>query len=100
MPKAPAAFDPAKKIAQICEKYKVWLHVDAAWGGVALFSHSHRELIEGIELADSVGFDAHKTMGTPLITSFFLTKHPGILNNTNRGGGAEYLFHEYDNFSE
>ncbi len=31
------------------------------------------------------------------MTSFFLTKHAGILKNTNRGGGAEYLFHEYDN---
>ena len=48
-------------------------------------------------MADSVAFDAHKTMGTPLITSFFLTKHAGILRNTNRGGGSEYLFHEYDN---
>jgi glutamate/tyrosine decarboxylase-like PLP-dependent enzyme len=36
-------------------------------------------------------------MGTPLMTSFFLTKHPGILKNANRGGGSEYLFHEYDN---
>jgi glutamate/tyrosine decarboxylase-like PLP-dependent enzyme len=91
------AFDPVKKIAKICEAYKIWLHVDAAWGGGALFSKTQKHLFRGIELADSVTFDAHKTMGTPLITSFFLTKHPGILKNTNRGGGAEYLFHEYDN---
>lgn len=91
------AFDPLIKIAKICEAYKIWLHVDAAWGGGALFSNSHKHLLKGIQLADSVTFDAHKTMGTPLITSFFLTKHPGILKNTNRGGGAEYLFHEYDN---
>lgn len=91
------AFDPLPKIARICEIYKVWLHVDAAWGGGALFSNSCRHLLKGIQLGDSVTFDAHKTLGTPLITSFFLTKHPGILKNTNRGGGAEYLFHEYDN---
>lgn len=91
------AFDPLVKIAKICEKYKIWCHVDAAWGGGALFSRSHKHLLKGIQLADSVTFDAHKTMGTPLITSFFLTKHPGILKTTNRGGGAEYLFHEYDN---
>lgn len=91
------AFDPLVKIAKICEKYKVWFHVDAAWGGGALFSKKYRHLIKGIELADSVAFDAHKTMGTALITSFFLTKHSGILKNTNRGGGSEYLFHEYDN---
>lgn len=91
------AFDPVIKIARICEAYKVWLHVDAAWGGGALFSTSHKHLLKGIQLADSVAFDAHKTMGAPLITSFFLTKHAGILRNTNRGGGSEYLFHEYDN---
>lgn len=91
------AFDPLIKIAKICETYKIWLHVDAAWGGGALFSKSHRHLFKGIQLADSVTFDAHKTMGTPMITSFFLTKHSGILKSTNRGGGAEYLFHEYDN---
>jgi glutamate/tyrosine decarboxylase-like PLP-dependent enzyme len=91
------AFDPLPKIAKICEAYKIWLHVDAAWGGGALFSKTQRHLLKGIEHADSVTFDAHKTMGTPLITSFFLTKHSGILKNTNRGGGAEYLFHEYDN---
>jgi len=91
------AFDPLVKISKICEKFKIWLHVDAAWGGGALFTKSQRHLLKGIQLADSVTFDAHKTMGTPMVTSFFLTKHPGILKNTNRGGGAEYLFHEYDN---
>jgi glutamate/tyrosine decarboxylase-like PLP-dependent enzyme len=91
------AFDPLIKIAKICETYKIWLHVDAAWGGGALFSKTHKHLLDGIQLADSVSFDAHKTMGTSLMTSFFLTKHSGILKTTNRGGGAEYLFHEYDN---
>ncbi len=91
------AFDPVEKIHKICEDYKIWLHVDAAWGGGALFTKKYRHLMQGIQLADSVAFDAHKTMGAPLITSFFLTKHSGILKNTNRGGGSEYLFHEYEN---
>lgn len=91
------AFDPLPEIAKICENHKVWLHVDAAWGGGALFTRSHKYLTKGLEQADSVTFDAHKTLGAPLITSFFLTKHSGILRDTNRGGGSEYLFHEYDN---
>ena len=91
------AFDSLTEIARICESYQVWLHVDAAWGGGALFSKSHKHLTKGIEFADSITFDAHKTLGAPLVTSFFLTKHTGILKNTNRGGGSEYLFHEYDN---
>ena len=91
------AFDSLPEIARVCEKYKIWFHVDAAWGGGALFSKSAKHLFKGIEFADSVTLDAHKTLGTPMVTSFFLTKHAGILKNTNRGGGAEYLFHEYDN---
>jgi glutamate/tyrosine decarboxylase-like PLP-dependent enzyme len=91
------AFDPVEKIAAICEHFKVWLHVDAAWGGAAVFSKTARHLTRGLELCDSVTFDAHKTMGAPLITSFFLTKHTGIMRQTNRGGGSEYLFHEFDN---
>lgn len=91
------SFDPLEKISSICENNKIWLHVDAAWGGGALFSKSARHLMKGIERADSVTFDAHKTLGTPMITSFFLTRKAGILKNTNRGGGSEYLFHEYDN---
>lgn len=91
------SFDPLEKIAAICDHFKVWLHVDAAWGGAAFFSQTARHLTRGIELADSVTFDAHKTMGAPLITSFFLTRHIGILRGANRGGGAEYLFHEFDN---
>jgi glutamate/tyrosine decarboxylase-like PLP-dependent enzyme len=91
------AFDPLLPIARICEAHKIWFHVDAAWGGGAIFSESFKDRLQGISLADSLTFDAHKTLGTNLITSFFLTKHPGILKTTNRGGGAEYLFHEYDN---
>ena len=91
------AFDPLEKIAAICEHFKVWLHVDAAWGGAAVFSKTAHHLTRGLSLADSLTFDAHKTMGAPLITSFFLTRHDGILRSTNRGGGAEYLFHEFEN---
>lgn len=43
------AFDPINKIADICERYGLWLHVDAAWGGGALISNKHRNLLKGIE---------------------------------------------------
>ncbi len=91
------AFDPLSKIAKICTKYKIWFHVDAAWGGGALFAESIRDILKGIEKADSVTFDAHKVLGVPLVTSFFLTPHTGILRETNRGGGSEYLFHDFEN---
>lgn len=43
------AFDPLNAVADICEKYDLWLHVDAAWGGGALVSKKHRHLLKGIE---------------------------------------------------
>ena len=90
------AFDPLTKIAKIAEKYKIWLHVDAAWGGAVIFTKNYTHMAQGLEHADSITFDAHKTLGAPLITSFFLTKRAGILRATTRGGGAEYLFHDQE----
>lgn len=43
------AFDPLAQIADTCEKYGLWLHVDAAWGGGALVSKRHRGLLNGVE---------------------------------------------------
>lgn len=43
------AFDPLEQIADLCEKYQLWFHVDAAWGGGALMSKKYRMLLKGIE---------------------------------------------------
>lgn len=43
------AFDPIYEIADVCEKYNMWLHVDAAWGGGVLMSPKYRQLLRGIE---------------------------------------------------
>ncbi len=87
------AFDPFEKLAQICTDENLWLHVDAAWGGPALFSKQLRPLTVGIEKADSVTFDAHKLFGANLTCSFFLTRHPGLLLRANDVSGGDYLFH-------
>lgn len=43
------AFDDLNRIADICEKYNMWFHTDAAWGGGALVSYKYRHLLNGIE---------------------------------------------------
>lgn len=43
------AFDPIDTIADLCVKYKMWLHVDAAWGGGVLLSRKYRGLLNGIK---------------------------------------------------
>jgi glutamate decarboxylase/sulfinoalanine decarboxylase len=88
------AFDPLPPIAQIAQEWGLWLHVDGAWGGSVLFSERHRLLLEGLELADSFCWDAHKMLWTGLISSFFHCKHPQSLRQSNDGGGSEYIFHE------
>ncbi|CRL04754.1 CLUMA_CG017814, isoform A [Clunio marinus] len=64
----------------------------ASWGGGLLFSHKHRHpRLTGIELADSVTWNAHKLMGSTLQCATFHTKHDGILKDCDKVS-AEYLF--------
>uniref|UniRef100_A0A8D0U8F3 Glutamate decarboxylase 1 n=1 Tax=Sus scrofa TaxID=9823 RepID=A0A8D0U8F3_PIG len=85
------AFDPIQEIADICEKYNLWLHVDAAWGGGLLMSRKHRHKLSGIERADSVTWNPHKMMGVLLQCSAILVKEKGILQGCNQMC-AGYLF--------
>ena len=59
------AFDPLAELADVCQRHGVWLHVDAAHGGCACLSPRHRHLVEGLERADSVVWDAHKMLFVP-----------------------------------
>jgi len=64
------AFDPLADIADVCQKHKVWLHVDAAHGGAALLSAQHRHLVAGLDRADSIVWDAHKMLFMPALCAF------------------------------
>ena len=64
-------------ISEICRKHQLWLHVDGAYGGVAIFSDQHRDLVRGIERADSITVDPHKWMAMPFAAGVILTSHPG-----------------------
>lgn len=52
--------DPLHRIANICEQYQLWLHVDGAYGASVLLSREYRHLLDGISRADSITWDAHK----------------------------------------
>src|SRR5204862_78984 len=58
------AVDPLSEIGPICQKYGVWLHVDAAYAGVSAVVPELRELQAGVEWADSYTTDAHKWLLT------------------------------------
>jgi len=70
------AFDRLPELADVCERYGVWLHVDAAHGGAAAFSPRFRHLVAGLERADSFLCDAHKMMFTPALCAFVFHRHP------------------------
>ena len=54
------AIDPLNAIADICDQYDMWFHVDGAIGGSLLLSDNCRKLLSGVERADSLSWDAHK----------------------------------------
>ena len=68
------SFDRLEEIAQVCQQYSVWLHVDAAHGGGVLMSERHRHRLSGIEHADSVVWDAHKMLFMPALSAFLFYK--------------------------
>jgi glutamate/tyrosine decarboxylase-like PLP-dependent enzyme len=78
---ATGAIDPLREVAGISAKHGLWLHVDAAWGGTAALSPRQRALLEGIDRADSVTWDAHKWLSVATGAGMFFCKHPGVLTS-------------------
>jgi aromatic-L-amino-acid decarboxylase len=76
------AVDPLSSIAKLCRKHKIWLHVDAAFGGTALVLPEYRWMTEGMELADSFVFNPHKWMFTNFDCSAYFVKDPAQLVRT------------------
>lgn len=76
------AMDPLKKIAQITEKHKIWLHVDAAYAGSAFLLPEYQDLINGLEHADSFVFNPNKWLFTNFDCTVYFVKDKDALVNT------------------
>src|SRR6476646_6575342 len=76
------AIDDLIKVAEICKRHQLWLHVDGAYGAAAIFSDRHRDLVRGLELADSITIDPHKWLAMPFAAGVVLTSHPELLKVT------------------
>ena len=74
--------DPLTELAAVAAREKLWLHVDAAWGGAAALVPELKPLLNGIEQADSITFDAHKWLSVPMGAGMYLTRHKDILKRT------------------
>ena len=85
------AFDPIHEIADITEKYGIWLHVDGAYCGSVIFSDKYKHLVSGVERSDSFSYNAHKMLGTPLTCSIILVKDKKHLYESF-SNDADYLY--------
>jgi|TARA_B110000971_G_scaffold218878_1_gene258637 sulfinoalanine decarboxylase len=85
------AFDPLDSIADITEKYNIWLHVDGAYCGSVIFSEKYKHLVKGVERSNSFSYNAHKMLGTPLTCSIILVNDKKYLHDSF-SNDADYLY--------
>jgi aromatic-L-amino-acid/L-tryptophan decarboxylase len=84
------SIDPVEAIAEITEKYKLWLHVDSAYAGVTAMIPEMKWITRGWDRADSLVINPHKWMFTPMDLSVYFTRKPDILKRAF-SLSAEYL---------
>ncbi|MEU4105360.1 aspartate aminotransferase family protein [Streptomyces tanashiensis] len=83
------SIDPLPEIAALAEEYGAWMHVDAAYGCGLLASPTRRRRLDGIERADSVTVDFHKSFFQPVSSSAILVRAGATLRHATYH--ADYL---------
>ena len=101
------AIDDLQALADICAQEDLWFHVDGAFGALTSLSPELRNIVEGIERADSLAFDLHKWMYMPFEIGCALVREeeahrhafsrtPDYLEHTDRGvAGGQRWFSDY-----
>ncbi len=78
---ATGAIDPLAAIADVCQREKLWFHIDGAYGALATLAPELFPLFAGIERADSIAFDPHKWLYTPHSGGFVVVRDLQLLAN-------------------
>lgn len=82
--------DDLAGVAEVARRRNLWFHVDAAYGGAALFAPSVRRRFDGIEHADSMVVDPHKWLYAPFDCAALLYRDPSVARGVH-AQHAEYL---------
>lgn len=75
------AVDPPEALADFCAAERLWLHVDAVYGGFAVVTERGRRLLRGIEHADWISLDAHKWLFQPYEAGCLMVKDASTLED-------------------
>jgi glutamate/tyrosine decarboxylase-like PLP-dependent enzyme len=78
------AIDPLTELAALCREQNLWLHVDGAYGAAAVICERGRELLAGLDLADSLSLDPHKWLFQPFEIGCVLVRDRNHLRDTFR----------------
>jgi glutamate/tyrosine decarboxylase-like PLP-dependent enzyme len=73
------AVDPLAAVAELCERHGAWFHVDGAYGGLFMLCEEGRRVLAGIERADTVALDPHKTLFLPYGTGAVVARDGRML---------------------
>jgi aromatic-L-amino-acid decarboxylase len=83
--------DPLPAIADVARDERLWLHIDAAYGGFFQLTERGRQRLRGIERADSLVLDAHKGLFLPFGTGMLLVRDGDLLRRAHASDPAPYL---------
>jgi L-2,4-diaminobutyrate decarboxylase len=90
---ATGSYDNLKETARFAQENGLWLHVDGAHGSAAIFSKRYRELLDGIDQADSIVIDFHKMLMAPALITAVLFRDSNHSYQTF-AEKANYLWNE------
>ncbi len=94
-------FDNFNSIKKLKEKYNFWWHTDAAFGGFAACSDTHKHFVKDWEYSDSITIDCHKWLNVPYESAVFLVKkeHSSLQIESFQNSNAPYLGNPMENFN-
>ncbi|HEV8231871.1 MAG TPA: aminotransferase class I/II-fold pyridoxal phosphate-dependent enzyme, partial [Thermoanaerobaculia bacterium] len=84
------AVDDLEALADFCARERLWLHVDAAYGGFFLLTEEGRKTLKGISRSDSVVLDPHKSLFLPYGTGSLLVRDGDALRRAH-ALSADYM---------